>query len=219
MRKIAFTALLVLLSCGDGNGPSQPADDVTAEAWGLFEEGRYTEAAARFTEAIAQDPQWADAYNGRGWCELEQRELDASLQDFDSAIEFSGEIAQVVNEARTGQASVHNAGRAHADAAEAASAVIESDPSFVFSHRASIDVIDVRLTLCTALLGLARDEGDPAAVDSLFDEISGNLNAIDGEAPVYRDDPATWRLGDERFITFEEAVLEKLEWLISVYFG
>lgn len=225
MFRKSFTAafcaasLVLFFSCGGGENPESPVDEITAEAWALFEQGAFGEAAARFGDAIQQDPQWADAYNGRGWCLLELRELEASSEDFYRAIQLSQSSDQVAHEARTGRGSVLNALREHRDAVEATMTVIEEDPSFRFSHRESIDIVDVRLIQSTALLGLALGEQSPSVVDSLFDDVAGNLNAIDTENTVSREDPSTWRVGEKRYISFEETILEKLEWLISVYFG
>jgi hypothetical protein len=73
--------------------------------------------------------------------------------------------------------------------------------------------------LASSLVGLAEGEGDSLIVRTYFDEIAENLNAIDPDHPVYRDDPNSWRVGQERYTSFEQAILEKLEWLIGLYYG
>jgi tetratricopeptide (TPR) repeat protein len=219
MQALANDTIIAIYNGFEGRSNGFVVHNTVTEAWELFEKGGFLDASEKFTEAITQNEEWADAYNGRGWCLLELRDLEEASADFAHAIQFSGSLMQVANEARTGQSSVWSASHDYEAAAEATQAVIDSDPSFQFSHRESIDIDDVRLTLSTALVGLARDAESPSAVDSLFDEIAVHLNAVDGENLVLREDPTTWRLGDERYVSFEEAILEKLEWLISVYSG
>ncbi len=207
---------LLFFACG-GSDPAGPVEDITAEGWALFVEGRFQDAADKFTEAIGADDGWADAYNGRGWSRIELRDLAGAESDLSAATDLGD--GQVRNEARTGLGSVLNSLGEYAEAVSTLRAVTGSDASFQFSHRASIDIIDVRLSLSSGLVGLAETEDDPGIVDGYFDEIADNINLIDPGEPILRSDPETWALGSDRFSTFEEALLEKLEWLITVYFG
>ncbi|MFQ6104707.1 MAG: tetratricopeptide repeat protein [Candidatus Glassbacteria bacterium] len=212
---------MIILSCGGDSNPSSPFYEITAEGWLLFEDGNYQEAVGKFTEALGQNSSWADAHNGRGWSYLELRRLDEAETDLNNAVGLSlaAGYEQVRNEARTGLGSVLNSKGESIDASATLRAVIEDDASFTFSHRSSVDIIDVRLMLSTALLDLAVGESDPSVVDSYFDEIAQNLNSIDSENPISRDDPISWYVGEVRFDSFEEALLEKLEWLIELHSG
>jgi hypothetical protein len=196
-------------------------DPSPSEGWDFFEHGLYEEAISLFSELLDHNPDLADAFNGRGWSYLELRRLNDAKSDFNSSIQLATNqgLGQVANEARTGLGSTLNATGEYTDAVQPLRAVIDDDPSFCFGHRTSIDIIDVRLVLSIVLLGVAKDEANSDVVDSYFDEIAENLNAIDTENPIYRNDPSTWRVGNERFNSFEGAVLEKLEWLISIYWG
>ena len=77
MRRIHFSiyifclsAILVLVGCGDDDGPSGPDADVqevVQEGWDCFVDADYQAALEFFTRAIEQDPTHSDAHNGAGW--------------------------------------------------------------------------------------------------------------------------------------------------------
>jgi Flp pilus assembly protein TadD len=85
----ALFALVLVLACGGGNGSSDSIDELTAQAWALFSQGNYTDGATGFSEVIAKDVNWADAYNGRGWCFLELRQLQNAAGDFTMATQLA----------------------------------------------------------------------------------------------------------------------------------
>jgi len=224
LKRKLLSALLVsaaTISCGGDSGPTAPVEELTESGWALFEEGNYEEALGSFEEALSSDPGHPDALNGKGWCHVQLRMLEEAAADFGSSIknaEDRGEI-QVANEARTGLGTASNNLGDHSRAAEALQAVLDSDPGFVFSRWQSIDATDVRIMLSLAKLGLAGEAEEETEVDALFDEIASQINEIDPENPISRDDPDSWRVGYSSFGSFEEAILEKLEWLIEIYLG
>jgi len=217
-HSVALAAILVICCCG-GSDPSAPASELTIEGWSLFGQGLYQDAVNKFTEAIGTDSNWADAHNGRGWSYLELRNFDSAAGDLQRVITLTGGQGQISNEARTALGSVENNAGDYTSASQHLTAVIASNPEFQFTHRTSVDITDVRLLLSSALLGLSEDETDPDSVDAYFDDIASNLNAIDTENPVYRDDPNSWKVGENWYNSFEETILEKLEWLINLYYG
>ncbi len=213
--------LLLTIQCGGDNGNPTPVDEITAEGWSLFSVGDYDAAIGRFSEALGLNADWADAYNGRGWSNLELRRLDGAKTDLNTAVQIATgqNLSQVANEARTGLGSVLNREEEYDETVQVLGSVVTSNPSFQFTHRSSVNIFDVRLILSSAFLSLSEGEEDAGTVDSYFDQIAEHLNAIDPDNPVRRDDPFSWRVGVETFGSFEEAILEKLEWLINLYIG
>jgi len=213
-----IAAFLICCCCG-GSNPTAPPTEITEAGWVFFQQGYLEDAVSKFSEALGVNSNWADAHNGRGWSFLELRRFDDAANDLQAVLSLTGGQGQIANEARTALGSVQNTAGDYESSSQNLRAVISSDPAFRFSRRATVDIVDVRLLLSTALLGLSEDETDPDVVDSYFDEIASNLNAIDTENPVYRDDPNSWKLGVNRYNSFEETILEKLEWLINIYYG
>lgn len=86
---LVMSILLALTSnCGKskkGTEPEVSAEELAGEGWGLFESDDFSDAKAKFGQAIAKDTAYADAYNGRGWCNAFIDLEDEAISDFDAA--------------------------------------------------------------------------------------------------------------------------------------
>ena len=85
---IAFLAVITLFpNC---RGEIIPTDeDLSNYGWTLYEAGEYVEAMEWFQDAINKDAGSPDGYNGMGWTMGHQRQLDASIEYFDSYLNIN----------------------------------------------------------------------------------------------------------------------------------
>jgi tetratricopeptide (TPR) repeat protein len=174
--------VLFLSACGGGGAePRVPtAGELTEEGWARYAAGRNPEAAASFTEAVAVDPDFADAYNGRGWANLRRTRFPEALADFSAAID------------RGLAAPDPAAGRALAlrdlepvdwtATAEAAVAVLAEDAAYVFSRDPSLDWRDLRVLLGQARFAVRDYTGANQQI-----AILGGTPADPGSATFVRD--------------------------------
>ena len=88
-----LTVLLGLLSVfmfPNCRGEIIPTDeDLSNYGWTLYEAGEYVEAMEWFQDAIDKDPANSDGYNGMGWTMGHQRQIDASIDYFDTYLKIN----------------------------------------------------------------------------------------------------------------------------------
>ena len=71
----------------------QTAADFNTRASRRYDEGRYDQAIADYTEAIRLDPQQADALLNRGWTFFVKEDYDTAIADFEGALKVDPELA------------------------------------------------------------------------------------------------------------------------------
>jgi hypothetical protein len=138
MKRIGFALFLALLpaalGCGKGiEGP--PAAPGLADAWLLFEQGRYVEARNAFSNLVAEHG--AAAQEGLGWCELRMNNLSSADVAFGESRERQ--------DADAGWAFVKWALEEYSAAIAKADAVLTFSPRYSFSHDTSVNYRDLIL--------------------------------------------------------------------------
>ncbi len=162
-----LTVLLVVMAgCGGGGGgPEKPtAASLTQEGWTAFEQGDLETASARFADALAVDPEYAEAFVGEGWVAVRDRELDVAEDRFDEAL------------LRSAQAIDATAGRVliavgHDDPASVrarGAVLLAGNAAYVFTHDRTFSASDVRWFMARGALSMA----DYPAVVSQLDVLS-----------------------------------------------
>ncbi len=163
---LGLGALLLVSNCG--GGPTAPslrdAETLTREGWAAFETGEFARAAAKFDSAQKANPDFAEAYNGAGWAYARLGEFQRGGENFDMAINLAPDKV----EPRAGAALTDHALGRFQDAIEHALFVLSKEPDFVFSHDASIDALDIRITLALSYFAVA-DFVDAAAQMDIID--------------------------------------------------
>ena len=94
-KKILITllGLFSVLMFPNCRGEIIPTDeDLSNYGWTLYEAGEYIEAMEWFQDAIDKDAANADGYNGMGWIMGHQRQLDASIDYFDTYLKLNSEF-------------------------------------------------------------------------------------------------------------------------------
>jgi tetratricopeptide (TPR) repeat protein len=183
MRKLIIVLPLFLIGCF-------PASDLTEQGWQQYESGDVTSALSSFTDATSNDPYYADAYNGLGWCYLDQNNLSQAKNGFEQCLSLTDTIIDPY----AGLALALSDLPDDAGAIANADSLLSRDPTYSFSHRSSITVEDVHLAKAKSCCNLGR-----------FDDA---LTEIQYFEPNFSADPGT-SLG-------QRAILEKLEELLSL---
>ena len=85
-----FLGTLSIFMFPNCRGEIIPTDeDLSNYGWTLYEAEEYVEAMEWFQDAIAKDAANHDGYNGMGWTMGHQRQLDASIEYFDSYLNIN----------------------------------------------------------------------------------------------------------------------------------
>jgi Tfp pilus assembly protein PilF len=201
----SFLLILVLLAltgnCGKskkGTEPEVSAEELSGEGWGLFESHDFMDAKAKFSEAIAKDTAYPDAYNGRGWCNAFLDLEDEATSDFNAA-NVKG-LSQA--DAYVGLAAIYVGDREFQSAIASAKTALSMDPAYRFSHETSIDYLDLHLILAQAYYGLGGEYLDSAQQEVDYLNPDNNLNP---------EDPMTWVVDDITYPAYPEALLKEIQ--------
>ncbi len=183
MRILIISITLFLVNC------FSLAPDSTDQGWQQYESGDLTGAVSSFTDATSYDPYYADAYNGLGWCYIGFDDLSRARDNF----ELSLSVTDTILDPYAGLAIALSDLPDDASAIEYADSLISKDSYYVFSHKSSITVEDVRLAKAKSCCNAGRF-GDALTEIQYFE-------------PNFSADPGT--------SAGQRAILEKLEELLA----
>lgn len=190
--------LLAWVNCGKSTKHEKSAAELTAEGWGLFESSNFTSGKAKFSEALGKDGEYADAYNGRGWCNAFLDSDTEAISDFDAA--NSKGLGNP--DAYAGLAGVYVGNQQFLNAISNAKTVLLQDSSYQFSHQPAIDSLDLHLILAQAYYGLGG-----AYIDSAQQRVD-YLNPANGLDPA---NSTTWVVSGITYNTYAEALLKEIQ--------
>jgi hypothetical protein len=173
--------------------------DLTQQGWTAWEAGNYGTAGPLFEDALTFDVTYADAHNGRGWTALRQGDLTEAEQRFGSANNYN----LTAQDARVGLLAVYRDAPGKLTLAMANGiAILQNDPSYVFSHDTTVDADMVRVMLSQVYFRLGED---------YFDEAQLLMDAV---VPGNGLDPAssgTWTVDSTSYSTYAAALLALIQ--------
>lgn len=167
LTAVLLSSLLLLYGCGDDDGgPTQPtAAELTDQGWAKFQAGDFDGASADFGAATDLDPEYEEAYLGLGWAELRQSHAGLAEDAFETyLLKASGS-----DDADAGLALAYHAQDKFQDAIDKAGQLLSSNPSWSFSHDASIDYLDLALVLAHSYYETAEYQESLDVVKQYFD--------------------------------------------------
>lgn len=195
---LTLMLLVVSVNCGKSTKHEKSAAELTAEGWVLFESDNFDGAKPKFSEAMGKDANYADAYNGRGWCSAFLDQDTEATSDFNAA--NSKGLGQP--DAYAGLAGVYVGNQEFLSALSNAKTVLSQDSSYQFSHQPAVDSLDLHLILAQAYYGLGG-----AYIDSAQQRVD-YLNPANDLDP---GNPATWVVSGDTYGTYAEALLKEIQ--------
>jgi tetratricopeptide (TPR) repeat protein len=201
-KAVSISLIIFLLvassNCGKSTKSEKSAEEFTAEGWRLFEADDFAGAKPSFSQALARDINFADAYNGRGWCNLFLDLEDEAITDFDTA--NTKELDKP--DAFVGLAAIYVGNQEFTKAITNTKAALFMDSTYQFSHKTSIDYLDLHLILAQAYYGLGGAYLDLAQQEVDYLNPDNNL------------DPAqstTWIINGVNYGSYAEALLKEIQ--------
>jgi tetratricopeptide (TPR) repeat protein len=197
----SIALLLGLSGCGsDGpveQTPDYGAPQLVSAGWTFFEQGLYSSAEERFSQALSADPSSAAARAGLGWSRLRLGRADEAVQAFDAALSSGSTDANVLGGHAAARLAEGVTGAV--DAEISARAALVASPNFVFQHDPRFGARELRKIVVISLL------------------MQGDLDTAlaEGDSFLQNDldpgDPASWVVQGLRFDNFSAAAVAHLE--------
>jgi len=205
---LGTTYYFYVTAVDEGGNESTPSSTVQARAtsltyetslgWTEFEAGEYNTSKACFQTALQFDASHADASSGLGWSNA----MLGSLSDAVTAFLAANSAGLTTEDANAGLAVAYRDLPDLNNAISYANTVITNEPSYVFSHRTSIDYKDMHLVMAQCYYRLG---------ESSFSDAQAQVDILDPGNGLDPGTPGTWVVDSVTYNTYAEALLMKIE--------
>ena len=180
---IAF-GLLTLEACRKKYAAT--AEDMVEYGWVLYETNDYLNSNKWFNDAIVDDVEWKDAYNGLGWSYAKLMVLDSSISYFTTGLEQEQNKWSIIDsqaEILAGLTFAYNAKGNDAKAIEYGRAFLDStvkplEAGWVFSHDTKLNYLDLRVTLAASYFAKGKFDSTILQITVVLDSLNSNEVAI-----------------------------------------
>jgi hypothetical protein len=142
---------------------------LTLEGWSHFEAEDYASALSKFDQAISNDIDCGDAYNGRGWSLIRTNSLSMAISSFTTALLKGVRTPDPYAGEAVAYRDLEPADFERAIAA--ADSALGRDVRYVFAHDPHFDWRDLRLILAQCHFATSRYEMANAQIDSLGGDV------------------------------------------------
>lgn len=162
------------------------AEDMAEYGWELFETKEYLPSNAWFLDAVSEDFDWKDGYNGLGWTYAKLMLLDSSVFHFTTGLtkkQHQWNPIDVQSEILAGLTFANHALGKDAKAIQYGSAFLDSTvkpltSGWIFTHDSLLNYLDVRITLAASYFALGKFDSTVLQVTVILDSLNS------GELPV-----------------------------------
>ena len=187
------------------------AEDMAEYGWELFETKEYLPSNAWFLDAVSEDSDWKDGYNGLGWTYAKLMVLDSSISHFTiglakkqhqwNPIDVQSEILAgltFANHALGKDVKVIQYGRAFLD-----STVKPLTAGWMFTHDSLLNYLDVRITLAASYFAVGKFDSTILQVTVILDSLNSSELPITDTTLVGRKEMA------KQIMTLQDYLLSK----------
>ncbi len=216
-RRMSKTTLLFIMAIGlitmDACRKNfyATAEDMAEYGWELFETKEYLPSNAWFLDAVSEDSDWKDGYNGLGWTYAKLMVLDSSINHFTTGlakkqhqwnpIDVQSEILAgltFANHALGKDAKVIQYGRTFLD-----STVKPLTAGWMFTHDSLLNYLDVRITLAASYFAVGKFDSTILQVTVILDSLNSSELPITDTTLVGRKEMA------KQIMTLQDYLLSK----------
>ena len=147
------------------------AEDMAEYGWELFETKEYLPSNAWFLNAVSEDSDWKDGYNGLGWTYAKLMVIDSSISHFTTGLtkkQHQWNPTDVHSEILAGLTFANHALGKDAKAIQYGT----------FTHDSLLNYLDVRITLAASYFAVGKFDSTILQVTVILDSLNS------GELPV-----------------------------------
>jgi len=200
LRPSLWGMVILLAGCGvTGQGPGDEADLVD-DAWRLYRQERFEEAAQRFGELALEDVSLAESYGGLGWSRLRLLDPASARSAFQSSLIDDPQWT----DSRAGELfALRDAGGSADVLLSRGRSLLHDEPTWRFSQETRVDWRDVQILMAQVFFYTQR-----------FDSCLSRCATVDDAMSLSRADTLSWQ-GSPSFETALLLELERLTVLVS----
>ena len=162
------------------------AEDMAEYGWELFETKEYLPSNAWFLNAVSEDSDWKDGYNGLGWTYAKLMVIDSSISHFTTGLtkkQHQWNPTDVQSEILAGLTFANHALGKDVKAIQYGSAFLDSTvkpltSGWTFTHDSLLNYLDVRITLAASYFAVGKFDSTILQVTVILDSLNS------GELPV-----------------------------------
>ena len=187
------------------------AEDMAEYGWVLFETQEYLTSNAWFLDAIKENKDWKDGYNGLGWTYAKLMVLDSSIAHFTTGLEktqYQWNPVDVQSEILAGLTFANHALGKDAKTIQYGTAFLDSTVKpltlgWTFTHDSLLNYLDVRITLAASYYALGKFDSTILQVTVILDSLNSSELVITDTTLAGRKEMA------KQIMTLQDYLLSK----------
>jgi len=187
------------------------AEDMAEYGWVLFETQEYLTSNAWFLDAIKENKDWKDGYNGLGWTYAKLMVLDSSIAHFTTGLEktqYQWNPVDVQSEILAGLTFANHALGKDAKTIQYGTAFLDSTVKpltlgWTFTHDSLLNYLDVRITLAASYYALGKFDSTILQVTVILDSLNSSELVITDTTLTGRKEMA------KQIMTLQDYLLSK----------
>ena len=187
------------------------AEDMAEYGWVLFETQEYLTSNAWFLDAIKENKDWKDGYNGLGWTYAKLMVLDSSIAHFTTGLEktqYQWNPVDVQSEILAGLTFANHALGKDAKTIQYGTAFLDSTVKpltlgWAFTHDSLLNYLDVRITLAASYYALGKFDSTILQVTVILDSLNSSELVITDTTLAGRKEMA------KQIMTLQDYLLSK----------
>jgi tetratricopeptide (TPR) repeat protein len=187
------------------------AEDMAEYGWVLFETQEYLTSNAWFLDAIKENKDWKDGYNGLGWTYAKLMVLDSSIAHFTTGLEktqYQWNPVDVQSEILAGLTFANHALGKDAKTIQYGTAFLDSTvkpltQGWAFTHDSLLNYLDVRITLAASYYALGKFDSTILQVTVILDSLNSSELVITDTTLAGRKEMA------KQIMTLQDYLLSK----------
>ena len=147
---IGLCCLVAITGCQkDSTGPpNKTAAQLTADGWSAFSGADYQSALTNFNNALGEDGNYVDAYNGAGWANAKLNAPSSAVSNFTNGLTKDTNAPDSLSlEMNAGLAFASNAQKNYSQSITSALSVLGSNANWAFVHHSAINAAELHLLL------------------------------------------------------------------------
>ncbi len=187
------------------------AEDMAEYGWVLFETQEYLTSNAWFLDAIKENKDWKDGYNGLGWTYAKLMVLDSSIAHFTTGLEktqYQWNPVDVQSEILAGLTFANHALGKDAKTIQYGTAFLDSTvkpltQGWAFTHDSLLNYLDVRITMAASYYALGKFDSTILQVTVILDSLNSSELVITDTTLAGRKEMA------KQIMTLQDYLLSK----------